>query len=117
MCLHCDEWFSYFCIFFLHSEFDGILLDYSRQQATLETKEKLFKLAEVSSLLLGILRTWFIFCNLAIPPLKEKKKKSIIKLKNYHLIIVAYVIMQVASLKQKINRMYSGEHVSSYVQI
>ncbi|KAG4926382.1 hypothetical protein JHK85_052868 [Glycine max] len=31
-------------------EFDGILLDYSRQQATLETREKLFKLAEVASL-------------------------------------------------------------------
>ncbi|XP_027358027.1 glucose-6-phosphate isomerase, cytosolic 1 [Abrus precatorius] len=46
-------------------EFDGILLDYSRQQATLETREKLFKLAEV------------------------------------------------ASLKQKINRMYSGEHINS----
>ncbi|KAK7316381.1 hypothetical protein VNO77_35385 [Canavalia gladiata] len=46
-------------------EFDGILLDYSRQQATLETREKLFKLAEV------------------------------------------------ASLKQKINRMYNGEHINS----
>ncbi|KAL2335583.1 hypothetical protein Fmac_016796 [Flemingia macrophylla] len=31
-------------------EFDGIILDYSRQQATLETMEKLFKLAEVASL-------------------------------------------------------------------
>ncbi|KHN34179.1 Glucose-6-phosphate isomerase, cytosolic 1 [Glycine soja] len=30
-------------------EFDGILLDYSRQQATLETREKLFKLAEINS--------------------------------------------------------------------
>ncbi|CAI8594383.1 unnamed protein product [Vicia faba] len=46
-------------------EFDGILLDYSRQQATLETREKLFKLAEV------------------------------------------------ASLKQKINQMYNGEHINS----
>ncbi|CAK8533590.1 unnamed protein product [Lathyrus sativus] len=46
-------------------EFDGILLDYSRQQVTLETKEKLFKLAEV------------------------------------------------ASLKQKINQMYNGEHINS----
>ncbi|TKY50326.1 Glucose-6-phosphate isomerase, cytosolic 2 [Spatholobus suberectus] len=46
-------------------EFDGILLDYSRQQATLETREKLFKLAEV------------------------------------------------ASLKQKISRMYNGEHINS----
>ncbi|KAK7316382.1 hypothetical protein VNO77_35386 [Canavalia gladiata] len=46
-------------------EFDGILLDYSRQQATLETREKLFKLAEV------------------------------------------------ASLKQKINKMYGGEHINS----
>lgn len=46
-------------------EFDGILLDYSRQQATLETTEKLFKLAEA------------------------------------------------ASLKQKINQMYNGEHINS----
>ncbi|RDX68917.1 Glucose-6-phosphate isomerase, cytosolic 1 [Mucuna pruriens] len=46
-------------------EFDGILLDYTRQQATLETREKLLKLAEV------------------------------------------------ASLKQKINRMYNGEHINS----
>ncbi|XP_020236156.1 glucose-6-phosphate isomerase, cytosolic [Cajanus cajan] len=46
-------------------EFDGILLDYSRQQATLETREKLLKLAEV------------------------------------------------ASLKQKINQMYNGEHINS----
>ncbi|KOM27062.1 hypothetical protein LR48_Vigan393s000600 [Vigna angularis] len=46
-------------------EFDGILLDYSRQLATLETREKLFKLAEV------------------------------------------------ASLKEKINRMYNGEHINS----
>ncbi|CAL5185812.1 unnamed protein product [Lathyrus oleraceus] len=46
-------------------EFDGILLDYSRQQVTLETREKLFKLAEV------------------------------------------------ASLKQKINQMYNGEHINS----
>lgn len=46
-------------------EFDGILLDYSRQQATLETREKLFQLAEV------------------------------------------------ASLKQKINQMYNGEHINS----
>ncbi|XP_058778733.1 glucose-6-phosphate isomerase, cytosolic [Vicia villosa] len=46
-------------------EFDGILLDYSRQQATLETREKLFKLAEV------------------------------------------------ASLKEKINQMYNGEHINS----
>lgn len=30
------------------SEYDGILLDYSRQQATLETIGKLFKLAEVA---------------------------------------------------------------------
>ncbi|KAK7381336.1 hypothetical protein VNO78_33958 [Psophocarpus tetragonolobus] len=47
------------------AEFDGVLLDYSRQQATLETREKLFKLAEV------------------------------------------------ASLKQKIHRMYNGEHINS----
>ncbi|KAL1291414.1 hypothetical protein HN51_059949 [Arachis hypogaea] len=46
-------------------EFDGILLDYSRQQATLETVGKLFKLAEA------------------------------------------------ASLKQKIGRMYNGEHINS----
>ncbi|KAJ7958040.1 Glucose-6-phosphate isomerase [Quillaja saponaria] len=46
-------------------EHDGILLDYSRQQATLETLEKLFKLSEV------------------------------------------------ASLKNKINRMYSGERINS----
>ncbi|KAK7266251.1 hypothetical protein RIF29_18893 [Crotalaria pallida] len=46
-------------------EFDGILLDYSRQQTTLETKEKLLKLAEV------------------------------------------------ASLKQKINQMYNGEHINN----
>ncbi|XP_054815241.1 glucose-6-phosphate isomerase, cytosolic isoform X1 [Prosopis cineraria] len=46
-------------------EFDGILLDYSRQQATLETMNKLLKLAEA------------------------------------------------ASLKQKINSMYSGEHINS----
>ncbi|KAI9119106.1 hypothetical protein K1719_009781 [Acacia pycnantha] len=46
-------------------EFDGILLDYSRQQATLETVNKLFKLAEA------------------------------------------------ASLKQKINSMYNGEHINS----
>ncbi|MED6192036.1 hypothetical protein PIB30_006537 [Stylosanthes scabra] len=46
-------------------EFDGILLDYSRQQATLETVGKLFKLAEA------------------------------------------------ASLKQKIDRMYNGEHINS----
>ncbi|QCD94982.1 glucose-6-phosphate isomerase, cytosolic-like [Vigna unguiculata] len=46
-------------------EFDGILLDYSRQLATVETREKLFKLAEV------------------------------------------------ASLKEKINRMYKGEHINS----
>ncbi|KAI4347645.1 hypothetical protein L6164_008437 [Bauhinia variegata] len=31
-------------------EYDGILLDYSRQQATLKTMENLFKLAEVASL-------------------------------------------------------------------
>ncbi|XP_027904080.1 glucose-6-phosphate isomerase, cytosolic [Vigna unguiculata] len=46
-------------------EFDDILLDYSRQQATPETIQKLLKLAEV------------------------------------------------ASLKDKINRMYSGEHINS----
>ncbi|WVZ19587.1 hypothetical protein V8G54_006909 [Vigna mungo] len=46
-------------------EFDDILLDYSRQQATLETIQKLLKLAEA------------------------------------------------ASLKDKINRMYSGEHINS----
>ncbi|KAK6278101.1 hypothetical protein POUND7_018424 [Theobroma cacao] len=46
-------------------EFDGMLLDYSRQRATLETMDKLYKLAEA------------------------------------------------ASLKQQINRMYSGEHINS----
>ncbi|XP_015884682.3 glucose-6-phosphate isomerase, cytosolic 2B [Ziziphus jujuba] len=46
-------------------EYDGILLDYSRQQATLETIGKLFKLAEA------------------------------------------------ANLKQKINLMFSGEHINS----
>ncbi|PKA46476.1 Glucose-6-phosphate isomerase, cytosolic 1 [Apostasia shenzhenica] len=46
-------------------EHDGILVDYSRQRATQETMEKLFKLAEV------------------------------------------------AHLKEKINRMYSGEHINS----
>ncbi|BBG94924.1 DUTP-PYROPHOSPHATASE-LIKE 1 [Prunus dulcis] len=46
-------------------EFDGILLDYSRQRATPETLEKLFKLAEA------------------------------------------------ASLKEKINRMFGGEHINS----
>ncbi|CAL2233347.1 unnamed protein product [Prunus armeniaca] len=47
------------------NEFDGILLDYSRQRATPETLEKLFKLAEA------------------------------------------------ASLKEKINRMFGGEHINS----
>uniref|UniRef100_A0A0C9RNU4 Glucose-6-phosphate isomerase n=20 Tax=Euphyllophyta TaxID=78536 RepID=A0A0C9RNU4_9CONI len=46
-------------------EFDGIILDYSRQRATQETLEKLFKLAEV------------------------------------------------AHLKEKIDRMYNGEHINS----
>ncbi|KAL5558063.1 hypothetical protein UlMin_034274 [Ulmus minor] len=46
-------------------EFDGLLLDYSRQNATLETIAKLFKLAEA------------------------------------------------AGLKQKINRMFAGEHINS----
>ncbi|KAG8503108.1 hypothetical protein CXB51_000887 [Gossypium anomalum] len=46
-------------------EFDGMFLDYSRQCATLETMDKLYKLAEA------------------------------------------------ASLKQQINRMYSGEHINS----
>ncbi|XVF63882.1 hypothetical protein PTKIN_Ptkin09bG0121700 [Pterospermum kingtungense] len=46
-------------------EFDGMFLDYSRQQATLDTMDKLYKLAEA------------------------------------------------ASLKQKVNRMYSGDHINS----
>ncbi|TXG52246.1 hypothetical protein EZV62_021415 [Acer yangbiense] len=46
-------------------EFDGMLLDYSRQNATLETVDKLYKLAEA------------------------------------------------AHLKEKINRMYNGEHINS----
>ncbi|XP_062158302.1 glucose-6-phosphate isomerase, cytosolic 1 [Alnus glutinosa] len=46
-------------------EFDGVLLDHSRQRATLETMDKLFKLAEA------------------------------------------------AHLKEKINRMYNGEHINS----
>lgn len=33
---------------FLNREFDDILLDYSRQRATLDTIDKLLKLAEVS---------------------------------------------------------------------
>jgi hypothetical protein len=33
---------------FIGREFEGIYLDYSRQQATTETVDKLFKLAEVT---------------------------------------------------------------------
>lgn len=36
----------YFC-----REFDGIALDYSRQRSTLDTMDKLFKLAEVGGFL------------------------------------------------------------------
>lgn len=40
--------FFFVSVFFiLHSEFDGVLLDFSRQRATLETMDKLFKLGEV----------------------------------------------------------------------
>ena len=31
----------------VHSEFDGIMVDYSRQQATVDTVDKLYNLAEV----------------------------------------------------------------------
>ena len=39
-------WWVYF-----YSEFDGILLDYSRQRIYQDTMEKLFRLAEVKFLL------------------------------------------------------------------
>ena len=76
------------CIVFC-SEFDGLLLDYSRQCATLETMDKLFKLAEViwTIIILGIQKLW-----------------SSNQPFNFQ--------MQAANLKQKIGRMYNGEHVS-----
>jgi len=42
---------------FGRSEFEGIFLDYSRQQATRETIEKLLKLAEVTPVS-------YFFCNI-----------------------------------------------------
>ena len=39
--------FFFFPLCIIYSEFDGVLLDYSRQRATNETVDKLFKLAEV----------------------------------------------------------------------
>ena len=39
--------FFFFSLCIIYSEFDGVLLDYSRQRATNETVDKLFKLAEV----------------------------------------------------------------------
>ncbi len=73
-----------------YSEFDGVLFDYSRQRATLETVDKLFKLAEVC------------FCAVLVSGI----------LMYILLIIVILVQMQEANLKEKIHRMYNGEHVS-----
>lgn len=77
----------------LYSEFDGIFLDYSRQCATLDTLDKLFKLAEVVPTLFSPFffnLVWF--------------------LKSSNLFFL--VQMQAARLKQKINSMFSGERVS-----
>lgn len=41
----------------VHSEFDGIVLDYSRQQATVHTVDKLYNLAEVK------LGSFFVGCS------------------------------------------------------
>lgn len=78
------------------SEFDGLLLDYSRQQATLETIEKLFKLAEV------------VFPFLFYSQSERWEGHGIMCFFNHFL-----AKMQAANLKQKIDLMFSGEHVSS----
>lgn len=72
-----------------------MLLDYSRQRATLETMEKLFKLAEVGT---------YVTC----PSCGEILVEDFCFLIN-----VDFVTMQAAGLKEKINRMFSGEHVCS----
>ncbi|KAF7141807.1 hypothetical protein RHSIM_Rhsim06G0034400 [Rhododendron simsii] len=46
----CNSMMVYDTLLNLLNEFDGILLDYSRQCATLETMDKLFKLAEAAGL-------------------------------------------------------------------
>ena len=85
-----------FLLGFFCSEFDGLFLDYSRQCATVDTMSKLFSLAEVS---LYYISEWLYW-------LTEKTKKKVA------LFLIIFFVMQAAHLKEKINSMFSGEHVS-----
>ena len=48
-------------IYVFVSEYDGLLLDYSRQRATLDTIGKLFKLAEV-----GFVRCYYCIVEIVV---------------------------------------------------
>lgn len=83
---------SLLCWYALIREFDGLLLDYSRQRATVETVDKLLNLAKVR-----VDVYWQIFIELQRISLE---------------ILVICFYMQAAQLTEKISRMFNGEHVS-----
>lgn len=81
----------------MYREFDGILLDYSRQRANLDTLNKLFNLAEV--------------CLFPYSNLFQVLRKL------YNLAFSCFVMMQAARVKEKINRMFNGEHVRMLLMV
>ncbi|KAL5704579.1 glucose-6-phosphate isomerase [Ranunculus cassubicifolius] len=72
-------------------EHDGLVLDYSRQRAHQETIGKLLALAEV-----GLIFMWFY-----------------LEVRLYIFVLIIFVIMQAAHLKEKIGKMFDGEHINS----
>lgn len=105
------EWFwvFLFCWVLIFSDFDGLFLDYSRQCATAETMDKLFKLAEVT---MAVCVCVCVYLYLYV----------CVWLKWGWLIYFLWlsflcVLMQAARLKKKITSMFNGEHVSGLIWI